>query len=65
MIRNASCNAGERREIETYELIEDLLKTPQIDNMKILKALIRPKDEQQLPLFDGSNKKRVKQFVKG
>lgn len=49
----------ERREIEAYKMIEHLLKTPQIDNMKILGALICAKAE-QLPLFDGLNKKRAR-----
>lgn len=42
-------------------MIEHLLKTPQIDNMKILGALICAKAE-QLPLFDSLNKKRVSQL---
>lgn len=62
MIKECFINAGERRNIETYKLIENLLNTTQIDNMKILKALVRGKDG-QLPLFDGSMKKRVKEFV--
>ena len=38
-----------------------LLESVHIDNMKILKALIYAKDD-QLPLFDGSTKKRVRLF---
>lgn len=64
MIKEFFINAGERRDIETYKLIGNLLNTTQIDNMKILKALFRDKDG-QLPLFDGSMKKRVKDFVNG
>lgn len=35
-----------------------LFETPHIDNMKILRALIYSKDD-QLPLYDGTSKKRV------
>lgn len=39
-----------------------LFDTVHIDNMKILKALIYAKDD-QLPLFDGSSKRRVSSYV--
>ncbi|KAF9677855.1 hypothetical protein SADUNF_Sadunf08G0151100 [Salix dunnii] len=48
----------ERREMEAYLALVRLLRSFHIDNMEILKALIYAKDE-QLPLFQGSTKKRV------
>ncbi|KAM7251752.1 hypothetical protein ACFE04_023635 [Oxalis oulophora] len=48
----------EKRHIESYNTLVRLIESPHIDNMKIIKALIYAKDD-QLPLFDGTAKKRV------
>ncbi|KAJ7957669.1 Protein SIEVE ELEMENT OCCLUSION B like, partial [Quillaja saponaria] len=48
----------EKRQNEAFQRLVDLFNTPQIDNEKILKALIYNKDD-QLPLFEGSTKRRV------
>ncbi|KAJ4848712.1 hypothetical protein Tsubulata_042471 [Turnera subulata] len=48
----------EKRHIEAYQNLVRLFETSHADNMKILKALIYAKDD-QLPLLDGSNKKRA------
>lgn len=48
----------EKRHIEAYLTLVRLFETPHLDNMKILKALIYVRED-QLPLFDGSNKKRA------
>ncbi|XP_061985496.1 protein SIEVE ELEMENT OCCLUSION B-like [Populus nigra] len=48
----------ENRHHEAYLTLVRLLESVHIDNMKILKALIYAKDD-QLPLFDGSTKKRA------
>ncbi|KAM7484165.1 hypothetical protein LguiA_000174 [Lonicera macranthoides] len=47
----------EKRHIEAYQTLVRLFETPHLDNTKILKVLISPKDE--LPLFDSSTKRRV------
>ena len=46
------------RDIESYQMLVDLFKKNQTDNMKALKALICPKDDVQA-LVDGTTKKRV------
>ncbi|XP_030953728.1 protein SIEVE ELEMENT OCCLUSION B-like [Quercus lobata] len=46
------------RDIESYQMLVDLFKINQIDNMKALKALICPRDDVQV-LVDGNTKKRV------
>lgn len=43
---------------EAYRTLVRLFETPHIDNMKVLKALIYPKDD-QLPLFESATKRRV------
>ncbi|KAL7171614.1 hypothetical protein ACSBR2_036303 [Camellia fascicularis] len=48
----------EKRHIEAFQMLVRLFEMAHIDNMKILKALIYAKDD-QLPLVDGSTKKRV------
>ncbi|KAB2085027.1 hypothetical protein ES319_A05G374300v1 [Gossypium barbadense] len=48
----------ERKFIEAYQNLQYLFNAAQIDNSKVLKALINPKDD-PLPLVDGANKKRV------
>ncbi|KAG5534790.1 hypothetical protein RHGRI_022787 [Rhododendron griersonianum] len=48
----------EKRNKESYEALLHIFEMIHIDNMKILKALINPRDD-QLPLFDGSSKRRV------
>lgn len=48
----------DRRQHDAFEALLRLLRTPHIDNMKILSILIYSKDE-QLPLFDGTHKRRV------
>ncbi|CAH1437735.1 unnamed protein product [Lactuca virosa] len=49
---------GERREMDFRNSFNKLFDTVHIDNMKILKILISPRDD-NLPLFDGATKKRV------
>ena len=51
-------NAEKKRNVETYQMLQNLFKSIHIDNMKILKALIYAKDDMQ-PLVDGSTKRRV------
>ncbi|KAF7135501.1 hypothetical protein RHSIM_Rhsim08G0047800 [Rhododendron simsii] len=48
----------EKRNNESYEALSHIFEIIHIDNMKVLKALIYPRDD-LLPLFDGSSKKRV------
>ncbi|XP_010029068.1 protein SIEVE ELEMENT OCCLUSION B [Eucalyptus grandis] len=48
----------EKRDIEAYQTLLNLFETIHIDNMKVLKALIYPKDD-ILPLVEGTSKKRV------
>ncbi|KAL8199736.1 hypothetical protein R6Q57_013304 [Mikania cordata] len=48
----------EKKETEFKRSFNQLFETIHIDNMKILKILISPKDD-ILPLFDGFSKKRV------
>ncbi|CAN1774392.1 Protein SIEVE ELEMENT OCCLUSION B [Linum perenne] len=48
----------EKRHEESYQLLVRLFDTHQLDNMKILKALIYPNDDQQ-PLFHGATKTKV------
>lgn len=49
---------NEKKHIEAYQMLIRLFETSHIDNMKILRALIYAKDD-QLPLFDGTSKKRA------
>nr|POE75711.1 protein sieve element occlusion b [Quercus suber] len=48
----------EMRDIESYQMLVNLFKITQIDNMKALEALICPRDDVQA-LLDGFTKKRV------
>ncbi|KAF8037640.1 hypothetical protein BT93_B0494 [Corymbia citriodora subsp. variegata] len=48
----------ERQQVEAYQTLVNLFETIHIDNLKILKALIYPKDD-ILPLVDGNTKKRA------
>ncbi|GKV37153.1 hypothetical protein SLEP1_g45214 [Rubroshorea leprosula] len=48
----------DKRSIEAYQMLKNLFETIQIDNMKVLRALIYARDD-LLPLVDGSTKKRV------
>ena len=50
--------AEERMDVESYQMLVELFKMIHIDNMRVLKALICPKDD-VLPLVDGTIKKRV------
>lgn len=54
------CNQyiDEKKHIEAYQLLVHLFEIAHIDNMKILKALINPKED-PLPLYDCHQKKRV------
>ncbi|CAN0925177.1 Protein SIEVE ELEMENT OCCLUSION B [Linum grandiflorum] len=56
----AACqqHIDEKRSIEEYKMLNDLFEMIHIDNMKVLKALIYPKDDIQ-SLVDGSTKRRV------
>lgn len=49
---------NEKKHIEAYQTLVRLFETPHIDNMKIVRALIYSKDD-QLPLYNGTSKKRV------
>lgn len=49
---------GDRREMDFRNSFNQLFETIHIDNMKILRILISPRDD-NLPLFDGATKKRV------
>ncbi|XP_030542064.1 protein SIEVE ELEMENT OCCLUSION B-like [Rhodamnia argentea] len=49
---------NEKKHLEAFEKLVHLFATPHLDNMKILQALIYAKDD-QLPLLDGSTKRRV------
>ncbi|KAL7585986.1 hypothetical protein Lser_V15G44439 [Lactuca serriola] len=55
-----NCNrvVGEKKEIEFRRSFNQLFETSHMDNMKILKILISPRDDIQ-PLFDGNTKTRV------
>ncbi|KAJ6670160.1 PROTEIN SIEVE ELEMENT OCCLUSION B [Salix viminalis] len=48
----------EKRNVKTFQMLQNLFEMIHIDNMKVLKALIYAKDDIQ-PLIDGSSKKRV------
>ncbi|KAL7196972.1 hypothetical protein ACSBR1_036898 [Camellia fascicularis] len=48
----------EKGDIERFQGLVNLFQTTHIDNLKILKSLIYTKDD-QLPLVDGSTKRRV------
>ncbi|XAR51937.1 hypothetical protein NMG60_11006745 [Bertholletia excelsa] len=48
----------EKRNVEAYEALLRIFETIHLDNMRVLKALIYPKDD-ILPLYDGASKKRV------
>ncbi|KAF8040735.1 hypothetical protein BT93_B2843 [Corymbia citriodora subsp. variegata] len=49
---------NDKKYLEAFEKIVHLFATPHVDNMKILQALIYARDD-QLPLLEGSTKKRV------
>ncbi|CAI9272786.1 unnamed protein product [Lactuca saligna] len=57
-LENCHRVVGERREMDFRNSFNQLFETVHIDNMKILKILISPRDD-NLPLFDGATKKRV------
>ncbi|KAK7827962.1 protein sieve element occlusion a [Quercus suber] len=48
----------ERRDVESYQMLVELFKMIHIDNMRVLKALICPRDD-VLALVDGTTKKMV------
>lgn len=58
-LENCHRVVGDRKEIDFRNSFNQLFDTLHIDNMKILKILISPRDD-ILPLFDGSTKQRVK-----
>lgn len=54
------CNdAEDNRQTEAFETLVHLFETSHDDNLKFLKGLLCCKDD-QLPLVDGSTKKRVR-----
>ncbi|XP_024968829.1 protein SIEVE ELEMENT OCCLUSION B-like [Cynara cardunculus var. scolymus] len=57
-LENCRQVVGDKKEIEFRRSFNQLFETNHIDNMKILRILINPRDNMQ-PLFDGSTKKRV------
>ncbi|XP_008786702.1 protein SIEVE ELEMENT OCCLUSION B-like [Phoenix dactylifera] len=48
---------NEKKHVEAYQTLVRLFQTVHIDNMKILRAFLYSKDD--LPLIDGTSKKRV------
>ncbi|CAL5368371.1 unnamed protein product [Camellia sinensis] len=48
----------EKKNVEAYEALLHIFEMVHIDNMKVLRTLIYPKDDLQ-PLFDGSTKRRI------
>ena len=52
-------DAGDRKEMDFRHSFNQLFDTIHIDNMKILKTLISPRDD-ILPLYDGNTKQRVR-----
>uniref|UniRef100_A0A5B6ZZS7 Protein SIEVE ELEMENT OCCLUSION B-like n=1 Tax=Davidia involucrata TaxID=16924 RepID=A0A5B6ZZS7_DAVIN len=48
----------EKRNVEAYDSLLHVFDMIHIDNMKVLRTLIYPKDDLQ-PLFDGASKRRV------
>ena len=52
-------DAGEKIDAETFQMLQNLFQSIHTDNMKILRALICPKDD-VLPLLEGSTKRRVR-----
>nr|XP_027096551.1 protein SIEVE ELEMENT OCCLUSION B-like [Coffea arabica] len=48
----------DKRQDDAYNALVELFKTPNTDNTKILSAVINVKED-QLPLYDGTNKKRA------
>ncbi|GJS64545.1 sieve element occlusion B-like protein [Tanacetum coccineum] len=57
-LQNCRDVVGDKKETEFRKSFHQLFETIHIDNMKILKILITPRNDIQ-PLFDGSTKKRV------
>ncbi|KAI4383582.1 hypothetical protein MLD38_009400 [Melastoma candidum] len=49
---------NEKRNTEAYSKLVRLLESPQVDNTRVLQALIYTKDD-RLPLIEGTTKKRV------
>ncbi|XP_059644386.1 protein SIEVE ELEMENT OCCLUSION B-like isoform X2 [Cornus florida] len=47
----------DKRNFEAYDALQHIFETIQIENMKVLKAIICPRDD-QAPLLDGASKKR-------
>ncbi|KAL9672815.1 hypothetical protein QQ045_029068 [Rhodiola kirilowii] len=48
----------EKMHLETYQLLLHLFEMTHVDNMKVLRALLNPRDEPQ-PIVDGTTKRRV------
>ncbi|KAI5679283.1 hypothetical protein M9H77_10233 [Catharanthus roseus] len=48
----------EKKQNDAFYALHRLFETPHIDNMKILRALIYAKED-QLPLYDGTHRRRV------
>ena len=58
-LMNGSSHVTEdKRQDDAYNALVELFKTPNTDNTKILSAVINVKED-QLPLYHGTNKKRV------
>lgn len=55
---NVKMGTDEKIHDEYFHMLMRLFETPQMDNLKILKALINSKDD-VLPLWDGTSKTRV------
>lgn len=53
--------ADERKQIEAFQNLKNLFDMTHVDNMRILRELIYPRDDQQ-PLVDGATKRRVSHF---
>ncbi|KAM7266857.1 hypothetical protein ACFE04_009023 [Oxalis oulophora] len=49
---------AEKKHVEAYQNLIHMVEISHIDNMRVLKALLNPKDD-PLPLLDGASKRRV------
>ena len=56
--KKPSFDADEKRHMEAYQMLSELFKDFHTDNMKVLKAFIYARDNQQ-PLFHGRSNQRV------
>lgn len=60
--KKPSFDADDKRRMEAYQMLLELFKTSHSDNMKVLKALIYARDNQN-PLFHGATHRRVFSWI--